>query len=52
MVFGVGIGMMVEGYQLPVFTLENLHPKGCLLVNHVHYHRLGALSGFHATHPR
>ncbi len=50
MVFGVGIGMMVEGYQLPAFTLENLHPKGVPIWSTMFITiACGALSGFHAT---
>lgn len=50
MVFGVGIGILVEGYTFPAFTLDNLHPKGIPIWSTMFITiACGALSGFHAT---
>lgn len=50
MVFGVGIGIIIEGYKIPSFTLENLHPKQIPIWSTMFITiACGALSGFHAT---
>jgi carbon starvation protein CstA len=50
MVFGVGIGIAAEGYKIPAFTLQNLHPKGIPIWSTMFITiACGALSGFHAT---
>lgn len=52
LVMGVGIGakLITDGYQLPAFTLSNLHPGGlpvwAILFTTI---ACGAISGFHAT---
>ena len=52
LVMGVGIGgkLIIDGYQLPAFTLSNLHPGGlpiwAILFTTI---ACGAISGFHAT---
>ena len=50
MVFGVGIGIVLKGYKIPAFTLENLHPKQIPIWSTMFITiACGALSGFHAT---
>ncbi len=50
MAVGIAGGLVVEGYALPAFTLDNLHPAGlpvwALLFVSI---ACGAISGFHAT---
>lgn len=50
MAFGIGGKLIIDGYQLPAFTLSNLHPKGlpiwAILFTTI---ACGAISGFHAT---
>lgn len=52
LVMGVGIGgkLIIDGYELPAFTLSNLHPQGlpiwAILFTTI---ACGAISGFHAT---
>ena len=52
LIMGVGIGgkLIIDGYQLPAFTLSNLHPGGlpiwAILFTTI---ACGAISGFHAT---
>ncbi|MDO5707653.1 MAG: carbon starvation protein A [Andreesenia angusta] len=50
MALGVGIGLVVQGYKLPDFTLHSTHPKGlpiwAMLFTTI---ACGAISGFHAT---
>ena len=52
LIMGVGIGgkLIIDGYQLPAFTLSNLHPAGlpiwAILFTTI---ACGAISGFHAT---
>ncbi|TGE38077.1 carbon starvation protein A [Desulfosporosinus fructosivorans] len=50
MAVGVGVGLVVKGYQIPELTLSNLHPKNLpmwpLLFITI---ACGAISGFHAT---
>ena len=49
---GIGIGgkLIIDGYELPAFTLSNLHPQGlpiwAILFTTI---ACGAISGFHAT---
>lgn len=50
MVIGVGGGILLQGYQIPELTLQNLHPAGkpvwpFLFITVA----CGAVSGFHAT---
>ena len=50
MVIGVGGGILLQGYQIPELTLQNLHPAGkpvwpFLFITEA----CGAVSGFHAT---
>lgn len=50
MAVGIGGKLIIDGYQLPAFTLSNLHPKGlpiwAILFTTI---ACGAISGFHAT---
>ncbi|MCQ4925396.1 carbon starvation protein A [Tissierella carlieri] len=50
MAFGIGGKLVIDGYQLPAFTLTNLHPAGlpiwAILFTTI---ACGAISGFHAT---
>lgn len=50
MAFGIGGKLIIDGYQLPAFTISNLHPKGlpiwAMLFTTI---ACGAISGFHAT---
>ncbi len=52
LIMGVGIGgkLIIDGYELPAFTLSNLHPQGlpiwAILFTTI---ACGAISGFHAT---
>lgn len=50
MAAGIGAKLVIDGYQLPAFTLSNLHPKGlpiwAILFTTI---ACGAISGFHAT---
>ncbi len=51
-VMGVGIigGLLFKGYQLPPFTLANLHPQGLPIWSMLFVSiACGAISGFHAT---
>ncbi|MBR8700848.1 Peptide transporter CstA [Fusobacterium sp. DD29] len=50
MAVGIGVGIVVQGYQLPEFAFRNFNPKGtpifptlCITI------ACGAISGFHAT---
>lgn len=49
MVFCIGGAMIVQGYQIPKLTLENIHPKG-LPIWPLMFITIacGAISGFHA----
>lgn len=50
MAAGIGTKLVIDGYQLPAFTLSNLHPAGlpiwAILFTTI---ACGAISGFHAT---
>ncbi|MBU5311267.1 carbon starvation protein A [Tissierella carlieri] len=50
MAFGIGGKLVIDGYQVPAFTLTNLHPAGlpiwAILFTTI---ACGAISGFHAT---
>src|SRR5690606_39087226 len=50
MAVGIGSMLIIKGYELPAFTLANLHPKGlpvwAMLFTTI---ACGAISGFHAT---
>lgn len=50
MAVGIGSKLIIGGYQLPTFTLSNLHPSGlpiwAMLFTTI---ACGAISGFHAT---
>jgi len=52
LIMGIGIGgkLIIDGYELPAFTLSNLHPQGlpiwAILFTTI---ACGAISGFHAT---
>ncbi|MTI82286.1 MAG: carbon starvation protein A [Firmicutes bacterium] len=50
MAFGVGAGLLIQGYQIPELTLANMHPDALpiwpLLFITI---ACGAISGFHAT---
>lgn len=50
MAVGIGSMLVIKGYELPAFTLSNLHPKGlpvwAMLFTTI---ACGAISGFHAT---
>ena len=50
MAAGIGTKLVIDGYQLPAFTLSNLHPGGlpiwAILFTTI---ACGAISGFHAT---
>lgn len=50
MAVGIGGGLLAQGYQIPEFTLANLHPKGLpiwpLMFISI---ACGSISGFHAT---
>lgn len=50
MAVGIGVGIVVQGYDIPEISLHNFHPKGqsifpylCISI------ACGAISGFHAT---
>jgi carbon starvation protein CstA len=50
MAAGIGTKLVIDGYELPAFTLSNLHPGGlpiwAILFTTI---ACGAISGFHAT---
>lgn len=50
MAIGIGSQLVIGDYQLPAFTLENLHPEGvpvwAIMFTTI---ACGAISGFHAT---
>ena len=50
MVIGVGGGILLQGYQIPELTLQNLHPAGKQVWPFLFITvACGAVSGFHAT---
>lgn len=50
MVIGVGGGILLQGYEIPELTLQNLHPAGKPVWPYLFITvACGAVSGFHAT---
>ncbi|MBM6690806.1 carbon starvation protein A [Fusobacterium mortiferum] len=50
MAVGIGIGLVVQGYEIPEITLKNYHPQGVSVFPYLCISiACGAISGFHAT---
>lgn len=50
MAVGIGIGLVVQGFDIPEITLKNYHPQGVSVFPYLCISiACGAISGFHAT---
>lgn len=50
MAVGIGIGLVVQGYDIPEITFKNYHPQGVSVFPYLCISiACGAISGFHAT---
>ena len=50
MAVGIGVGLIVQGYEIPEITLKNYHPQGVSVFPYLCISiACGAISGFHAT---
>ncbi|GAA0116513.1 carbon starvation CstA family protein [Clostridium senegalense] len=50
MAVGIGVGIVIGGYNIPEVTLVNFHPKGTPIFPYLFITiACGAISGFHAT---
>lgn len=50
MAVGIGVGIVVQGYDIPEVALKNFHPKGTSIFPYLFITiACGAISGFHAT---
>lgn len=50
MAVGIGVGIVVQGYEIPEIALKNFHPQGTSVFPYLCISiACGAISGFHAT---
>lgn len=50
MAVGIGSGIVIQGYEIPEFSLRNFHPQGVSIFPYLCISiACGAISGFHAT---
>lgn len=50
MAVGIGVGIVVQGYEIPEITFRNYHPQGTSVFPYLCISiACGAISGFHAT---
>ena len=50
MAVGIGVGLVVQGYDIPEIAFHNFHPKGTSIFPYLCISiACGAISGFHAT---
>lgn len=50
MAIGIGSGIVIQGYEIPEFSIRNFHPQGVSIFPYLCISiACGAISGFHAT---